>query len=138
MAPTILAISALLLSLSLSALLLTAARVLLSYSTHRGTTIPLVAGQEVGDGDALVGMPDSILAFIDEESEEWARDEVRGEAAQLHKILRDWEKVEVELRKRYTRFSMSSQRAADIAWGSAVEGAGLKKQDNHFDEHEAL
>lgn len=76
---------------------------------------------EVAQKEALRStMPGGILEIANQESEQWARDEIRDEAVALHAILGDWEKVEIELRRRYP--PLSPDEAAERAWSNAATG----------------
>ena len=68
-----------------------------------------------------VGMSDSLIEYINQESEEWARNEMTSEAQRLMKIYNDWERVEVHLKKQYMMFDVNPEAAAEIAWEQSKE-----------------
>lgn len=70
-----------------------------------------------------LSMPASVTQLVAEESEEWARTEVHDEALRLHGLLEgDWERVELELRRRYHTPDM---RASERVWSAAGAGESL-------------
>lgn len=129
-----LAISVLLLSITFSAVFATVTAFLLSYlpSAKRWAERRLEGDVAPADQLTAFSMPDSVREYIEMESEEWAREELRQEALQLHKLLEgDWERVERELRKRHGRYDMDPEQAADIAWaGSAARVEAFPGQDD--------
>lgn len=108
------AVSTLVVAFSVSTLLLTLSRVI--YLRSRALPLPAhePSAQEIAE--SVIGMPASLVEYIDQESEEWAREELRQEAVTIQKIYKDWESTERELKRRYAKFDMSAEEAANRAW----------------------
>lgn len=112
-------------SLALSALLLSVGGFLLLLSLSHAVYV-LLADVKGRSAEALRKerlkdtMPDTVAEIAEQESEPWARAEVRDEAVRLYDILGDWEAVEVELRRRYP--PLTPEEAANRAWGMAAVG----------------
>ena len=70
-------------------------------------------------GKASTTMPDSLQRWIEGESEEWARDEMRAEANRLQSMTEDWGQTEVLLREQYASTDMPPDIAANVAWSQA-------------------
>lgn len=80
--------------------------------------MPTLSKPKPGEAGAP-GLPPNVQALVELESEPWARDDLREVAQGLYDELgSSWERVEVELRRRYGT-GRSAEEAADDAWEQA-------------------
>lgn len=109
----------------LSVLLLSLARLVYSLSLGGGSKAGLFRSPGSTTHEATSpltsGLPTSLAEWIENESEPWAREELRADATRLHDMTGDWTQAELELRRRHGPMDANAEVAAGLAWRDAGE-----------------